>query len=368
MTRRQTVSLGCVAAVLAGWPVAAPPAQAAPHRAGGRIVVRPGESIQRAVDAAHPGDTVVVLPGIYRESVLITTSHLTLRGVDDKTVLRPAGTRAENPCGRTGDGICVTGTKGAPVRDVQVRSLIVEDFRRNGLWASGTERLTVHDVAARHNGRWGIGVEKSVRSSVRRNEATGSGDAGIFLANVADAHVGAIDTRGTLITDNRLTGNRIGLTVRRLRNLLVAGNTLMGNCVGMFVVGDENHPRAGAVTVAENEASRNNKSCPATRRLPAVQGSGIVLTGVEDALVERNLVRENGGNSPLSGGIVLFHSYVNALNERNLVRDNVVLRNSPADLVDKDPDGRGNRFVRNICRTSRPAGLCPAHASRSTGE
>ncbi|MGD3105989.1 right-handed parallel beta-helix repeat-containing protein [Streptomyces sp. YGL11-2] len=368
MTRRQTVSLGCVAAVLAGWPVAAPPAQAAPHRADGRIVVHPGESIQRAVDTARPGDTVVVLPGVYRESVLITTSHLTLRGVDDGTVIAPGGTRAASACGQNGDGICVIGAAGVPIRDVQVRSLTVEGFRRNGLWASGTEGLRVHDVVARHNGRWGIGLEKSVHSAVRDNDAAGNGDAGIFLANSADEHVGAIDSRGTLVTGNHLTGNRIGLTVRRLRNLLAGDNTLIGNCAGMFVVGDENRPRAGALTVAHNEVSRNNRSCPATRRMPAVKGAGIVLTGVEEALIERNLVQGNVGTSPLSGGIVLFHSFVNALNERNLIRNNVVLHNSPADLVNKDPEGRGNRFVRNICRTSRPAGLCPADASPSTGE
>ncbi|GGU61891.1 hypothetical protein GCM10010211_28650 [Streptomyces albospinus] len=368
MTRRQLVSLGCVAATLAGGPAAAPPAHAAPHHADGRIVVRPGESIQRAVDAARPGDTVVVLPGIYRESVRITTSHLTLRGVDDRTVIEPAGRRAENDCGRTGNGICVIGTAGAPVRDVQVRSLIVEGFPRNGLWASRTEGLTVHDMAARHNGRWGIALEKSVHSSVQGNDVAESGDAGIFVANAADEHVGAIDARGTLITDNRLSGNRIGITVRRLRNLLVADNTLIGNCAGMFIVGDENRPRAGALTVADNEVTRNNKSCPAVKRLPAVQGSGIVLTGTEEALVERNLIRDNVGTSPLSGGIVLFRSFVDVRNERNLIRGNVVLRNSPADLVNRDPAGKGNRFVRNTCRTSRPAGLCSADASPSTGE
>ncbi|MEK8173128.1 hypothetical protein NKH77_41585 [Streptomyces sp. M19] len=42
-----------------------------PRRPG--EVVRPGQSIQEAVDRAAPGETVMVRPGTYRESVWITT-------------------------------------------------------------------------------------------------------------------------------------------------------------------------------------------------------------------------------------------------------------------------------------------------------
>ena len=42
-------------------------------------VVGPGDSIQAAVDAAKPGDTVVVV-GLHRENVAITTDGITLRG------------------------------------------------------------------------------------------------------------------------------------------------------------------------------------------------------------------------------------------------------------------------------------------------
>ncbi|MFJ9613509.1 right-handed parallel beta-helix repeat-containing protein [Streptomyces noursei] len=355
---RRMTHLGCAAAVLAGALGIAPPSQATPDRDDRVLVVHPGESIQRAVDAAHPGDTVAVLPGVYRESVLIDKSHLVLRGTDGGTVIAPPATRAANACGRNGDGICVLAGRGGPLTDVHLRRLTVEGFRRNGVWASGTEGLTVRGVTARHNGQWGIALEKSVRSLLRDDIASENGDAGIFLANVVTEEGGAVDTRGTRIVENRLAGNRIGITARRLRNLLIAHNTVAGNCAGVFVVGDEGHPKAGALTVRDNEVSRNNKHCPATKRLSFLQGSGIVLTGAEDTLVRHNLVRDNAGGSPLSGGVVLFPSFVKASSDRNEISDNVVLRNSPADLINADKAGRKNVFTRNTCRTSRPAGLC----------
>ncbi|MFE6690886.1 nitrous oxide reductase family maturation protein NosD [Streptomyces sp. NPDC057743] len=355
---RRMTHLGCAAAVLAGVLGMAPPSRAVPDRDEGVLVVRPGESIQRAVDAARPGDTVVLLPGVYRESVRINKSHLMLRGTDGRTVLAPPTAQAAPACNAAGDGICLTGAPGGPLTDVHLRSLTVEGFRRNGIWASGTEGLTIHHVAARHNGQWGIGVEKSVHSALRDNLATENGDAGIFLANAAEEEAPGLDTRGTLVLENRLDGNRIGITARRVRNLLIAHNTVLGNCGGVFVVGDENRPAGGALTVRDNEVSGNNKFCPATKRLPFLQGIGVVLTGVEDTLVQHNLVRDNIGKSPQSGGVVLFRSFVKAANHRNLIRDNVVLRNAPADLVNDDPAGQGNVFVHNTCRTSRPPGLC----------
>jgi hypothetical protein len=111
------------------------------------------------------------------------------------------------------------------------------------------------------------------------------------------------------------------------------------------------------MTVRDNLIAENNKSCPKTARLDALQGSGIVLTGAEDTLVTRNRVMNNVGASPLSGGIVLFKSLVGATSERNRITGNVLEGNAPADLVDTDT-GTGNIFEHNSCQASKPAGLC----------
>ncbi|MET8082344.1 right-handed parallel beta-helix repeat-containing protein [Streptomyces sp. NPDC005303] len=355
MMRFHISRLACTVAIVGAVFGAAPPAAVAADQM--THVVFPGQSIQQAVDAAEPGDTVLVAPGTYRESVKVSTPGITLSGMGRSTVIEPDPQKATGKCAEAGNGICVLGTKEHDVEGVTIASLTVTGFTGTGVFAMATDGLTVRNVTAVKNGVWGIAQERSAHGVFRRNTARDNGDAGLFLANTIKEEAGATDAGGTVIEHNRLEGNRIGITVRRLRNLTVAENHLTGNCAGVFVVGDENKPRAGALTVRDNTLVKNNKSCPKTARLDALQGSGIVLTGTEDTLVTHNRVIGNSGASSLSGGIVLFKSFVGTTSDRNRITDNVLEDNAPADLVNTDT-GKDNTFEHNSCGASQPAGLC----------
>ncbi|MFG2977406.1 nitrous oxide reductase family maturation protein NosD [Streptomyces sp. NPDC048331] len=379
----------------AGLGVLAPSSAAAGRR------VHPGDSIQDAVDYARPGDTITVMPGTYYENVLIT-KRLTLRGFGARTVIKPpvtavtpvapvtppasgaaapaapgaaqapAAKPAANPaakpatsgtsdralaCSQADTGICVMGTAEQPVVDVDIHSLTVSGFKRNGIWASYTDRLSVQRVISERNGTWGIAQERSTRGLFRDNTARDNAESGLFIANTVDREGGATDTLGAVVRRNTLTGNRIGVTVRRVRNLSVYGNNLTGNCGGIFVVGDEGEPGAGDMTIRNNRIHENNKFCKGNSRLPDIQGVGIVLTGAEETVIRSNDIRGNVGASPLSGGILLFKSFVGATNTDNVIRDNVVRDNKPADLANQGT-GTGNQFVNNRCASSVPAGMC----------
>lgn len=285
-------------------------------------------------------------------------SNLTLRGYGARSTVIVPG-KASGSCAKAGNGICVTGTDKKRVKGVTVSSLTLRGFAKQGLWASGTDRLTVQGVVAEKNGQWGIAQERSVRGAFRYNLARNNGDAGLFLSNTVSTEEGARDAQGTVVSHNLLSGNRIGVTVRRLRNLTVDHNEATGNCAAVFVVGDENKPHVGALSVVRNYIHANNKFCPKTPRLPFLQGSGIVLTGAEKTLVAENRVEDNVGTSPLSGGIVLYKSFVGAVNEHNEIRNNVAQRNGKADLANRDrAKGKRNTFHGNTCTHSEPAGLC----------
>lgn len=367
-SRRARSLVGVTAGVLTAGVVevgAALPAQASSLR-----IVHPGESIQQAVDRAHPGDTILLLPGTYRGSVLITTSNLTIRGAGSATVIvptTPAPHKAVAPravgvtdnsgadCSAPGNGVCVLGKAGHPLSRVLIESLAVAGFAKNGVSGSGTDRMTVRDVVAENNGEEGISQEKSTRGLIVGNQVRNNGQAGIFVTNIAYGEGGALDTRGTLIEDNESTGNRFGADLRRVRNLVFRYNVVAGNCSGVFVVGDENRPRGGALTVRDNQVIANNKYCASDGRLPALQGVGIVLTGVEDTVLTRNEAVDNDGATPMSGGIVLFHSFNGGPDTGNTITGNVVTGNKPADVADRDT-GAGNAFRNNVCGKVEPAG------------
>src|SRR3712207_1978573 len=137
--RRTVVSLATIALSLL---VASGVALAAGIGSAGAqsSVVGPGESIQKAVNAADPGDTIVVR-GVHREDVVIRKNGIKLRG-DDAVIEAPTRAKADSPCSKvTGtEAICVIGDvnfdtgelTGPRVSDVSVSGFTIRSFKIAG--------------------------------------------------------------------------------------------------------------------------------------------------------------------------------------------------------------------------------------------
>src|SRR5918997_6022468 len=100
-------------------------------------VVEPGESIQKAINAADPGDTIVV-KGVHREDVVIRKDGIKLRGKD--AVIKPPA-RADSPCSKVWgpEAICVLGDVNldtlevkSRVKDVSVSGFTIRGFQEGG--------------------------------------------------------------------------------------------------------------------------------------------------------------------------------------------------------------------------------------------
>src|SRR5947208_736400 len=115
-------------------------------QASSAIVVGPGQSIQAAINAARPGDTVFVRPGVYHQSVQIRTNGITLRGsgaFHGGTVLVPPKHIPKTMCnaGFGPTGVCIlakslnpkTGAVFVPVRNDTVTGRLVTGFPGNGV-------------------------------------------------------------------------------------------------------------------------------------------------------------------------------------------------------------------------------------------
>src|SRR5215211_1810959 len=108
-------------------------------------VVHPGESIQKAIKAADPGDTIVVLGGVHHETVTIKKDGISLRGVD--AVLEPPA-KPTSPCGPS--GFCVQAD------NVSISGFTVRNLPAFGIFASGVRNAKFMSNRAINNRGYGI--------------------------------------------------------------------------------------------------------------------------------------------------------------------------------------------------------------------
>jgi nitrous oxidase accessory protein NosD len=330
------------------------------------IVVWPGQSIQAAVNRASPGDTVLIKPGVYHQSVQIRTDGITLRGsgaFSGGTVLVPPKAFPKTLCngGFGPTGVCIlakslnpkTGVVFRSVRDDTVTGMLVTGFPGNGVFGYGTDGLTVTQVVAVNDGGYGISRFVSTRTLFAHDVAIGNEEAGFYVGDSPDAD--------TVVRDDQAYGNQFGIFVRHAREVLVTDNFVSGNCQGIMILDDGQPGGVGQVTVVDNRVVRNNKFCAKHGESPVdFQGGGILLLGATHSLVADNSVSGNSGKQINSGGIVVAsaHSLTHGSNPNfDTVTHNSAFRNHPADLI-WDGTGVGVRFRANACGTSLPPGLC----------
>jgi len=330
------------------------------------IVVRPGQSIQAAVDRASPGDTVLIKPGVYHQSVQIRTNGITLRGSGDfrgGTIIEPPASFPKTLCNAAfgPTGVCIlakkvntkTGAVITPVRADTVTGLMVSGFPANGVFGYGTVGLRVTRVVAVNDGGYGISRFVSTQTLFANDIAIGNHEAGFYVGDSPDAD--------TVVRDDLAVGNQFGIFIRHAREVLVADNRVRGNCQGILVLDDGQPGGAGNAVIRDNSVFKNNKFCAAHGDTPvATQGGGILLLGATRTLVTHNSVVGNSGKQINSGGIVVVSAMALTKGSNpdfDTIAFNTAFRDHPADLI-WDTTGVHVTFRGNHCGTSIPPGLC----------
>src|SRR5215211_7805532 len=168
-------------------------------------VVGPGESIQKAVNAAHPGDTIVVR-GVHREDVVIRKNGIKLRG-DDAVIEAPPRAKADSPCSKTfgPEGICVVG-------DVNLDALKVKE-RVKGVSVTG---FTFRGFEDKEQGLFAIELFGARNATVVGNRAIGKVAGGIIAGENINTTIAKNDVIGNPDTNAAgivVTGNSRNTTV-----------------------------------------------------------------------------------------------------------------------------------------------------------
>ena len=309
------------------------------ERASGvtRRVPEDHDTIQAAVDAARPGDLVLVGPGTYREEVKVAVPSVTVRGRDRDRVVVDGEFQRPNGISVTADGVAV--------ENLTVRNALI-----NGLFWTGVRGYRASYVTAYNNKDYGIYAFDSVDGLFEHSYASGSPDSGFYIGQChpCDAVIDQVVAENNALG---YSGTNAG------GNLQIVRSVWRRNWAGIVpnTLDSELLPPFRQVDVVGNLVEANhNRGAPGLPLEWSTFGNGILLAGGNDSRVERNRVVDHTHHGILVTPNLDEHLWTSS---GNRVVGNVVEGSGRADLALAAPAGDGNCFQGNQARTSIPVGL-----------
>ena len=311
----------------------------------GNVVRVPQDAptVQAAVDAAAPGDTVLLDRGIYPGRVVVPKSkpNLTIRGVDRNAVVFDGADTRDDAIDVLADG-------------VTLQNLSAHDFLKNALYWDGVTGFTGSYLTVWNVLGYGIYSEDSTDGLVEHDYVSGAADAAYYVGECNPcratirhvvARLSAVGYSGTnasgalAIRDSRWDRNGAGI----LPNSLA----------------DEADPPQHDAVITGNTVTRSGRArVPLNTPLAGYYGIGIGIAGGN-----RNRVLRNAATGSRRYGIAVFSTPyrikapISWRPQANSVRGNAVRDSGLADLALSASARAGNCFRANRATKMMPTRL-----------
>ncbi len=310
-------------------PVSHPPAPSPVQKSEERRVVevRPGESIQEAVDKAGRNGIVRIYPGTYHENVLVIHHGVTIEGVivDGKRPLLDGQNRLP-------DGISGLGN------NFTVQNLEIRNYQGNGVVVHGAKHVVFRNLVVHNTGLYGVYPIECDGVLVEQCVVSGARDAGIYVGQ----------SRNIVVRKNEAFQNVTGIEIENCVNALVEDNYVHQNTGGILVFLLPFNPSKVQENciVRRNRVVNNNTpnfADPNAIVSNVLKGTGIMLLAADKTEVYENEVVGNGSFGIMVIG--LQHLFPRGTNldvdpnpDENRIYNNTVRDNG------KDPDERIKRL------------------------
>ncbi len=280
-------------------------------------------TIQGAVDAAAPGDLILIALGEYREEVTVTTPSLVIRGLDRNATIIDGEFVRPNGFNVLADGVAI-------------ENLTVRNATLNGVFWTGVTGYRGRFLTAYNNGDYGIYAFDSKDGLLEESYASGSPDAGFYIGQCHPCN--AVIRR--VISEH----NAVGYSGTNAGGDLYIEQSIWRFNRGGLVpntLDTELYPPQRSTVIRDNLIHDNNsRTAPGRGLSPLAWGNGVVLGGGRDNVVERNVIVGHAGHGVMIAPLA-DASFWPA--KGNVVRGNWIVASGRADIAIGGPMSEGNR-------------------------